>query len=95
MFIYPEFTSREVEDYHEQGYVHLGRILTATGLQQIQDQAMQAWVAEKGSFDPEKTWIQNALLPNIHHLSDLVRTYYFNGPNSVPDLHVFSRSETI
>ena len=80
VFIYPEFTSRKVEDYREQGYVHLGPILTAKGLEQIRDQVMQAWVAEKGSFDPEKTWLQNSLLPNIHHLSDLVRTYYFNGP---------------
>ena len=80
VFTYPEFTSREANHYREQGYVHLGRTLTPEGLQQVRDQVMQAWTAEKGAFDPQGTWLHNALLPDIHHLSDLVRTYYFNGP---------------
>ena len=41
---------------------------------------MRAWHAEKGEFDPEGNWLHNALLTNIHHLSALVRQYYFSGP---------------
>ena len=80
LFVYPTFTSREVEHYREQGYVHLGRILTADGLKQIRDQVMRAWAARKGAFNPEESWLRNSLLPDIHHLSDLVRSYYFHGP---------------
>ena len=80
LFIYPGLTTRQLEHYREQGYVNLGCILTEKGLQQMQDQIMEAWVAEKGPFDPDKTWLQNALLPNIHHRSDIVRKHYFSGP---------------
>ena len=41
---------------------------------------MAAWEAEKGPFDPTKTWLQNALLGNIHHRSDTARKFYFHGP---------------
>lgn len=44
------------------------------------EECMDAWQAEKGPFDPNATWLQNALLPNIHHRSPLVRAFYFDGP---------------
>ncbi len=46
----------------------------------MRDECMRAWNAEKGEFDPSKTWLQNALLPNIHRLSLTVRRYYCAGP---------------
>ncbi len=41
---------------------------------------MQAWGKAKQAFDPGKTWLQNSLLHNIHHLSPAVRKFYFAGP---------------
>ena len=41
---------------------------------------MAAWKAEKEALDHRKSWLQNSLLPNIHHHSSLVRDYYFEGP---------------
>lgn len=80
LFIYPKLTVEQLEQYSEQGYLNVGRILTNKGLQQMLGQVMEAWVAEKGPFDPNKTWLQNALLPDIHHRSDVVRKFYFSGP---------------
>jgi len=41
---------------------------------------MSAWRVEKGEFDADKTWPQHVLLKDIHHRSDIVRRFYFNGP---------------
>ncbi len=79
-FIHRRLTDDDVRGYHEQGYLLYGPILTPAGLQRLRDECMAAWRAEKGDFDPSKTWLENALLPNIHHRSDLVRRYYFSGP---------------
>ena len=46
----------------------------------MREQVMKTWVSEKGEFDPDKTWLQNALLPNIHRKADVVRQCYFIGP---------------
>ena len=43
-------------------------------------QCMAAWEEEKSAFDPNKTWLENALLVNIHHRASIVRDYYFQGP---------------
>ena len=80
LFIYPKLTGQQLERYCEQGYLNVGRILTKSGLQQMLDQVMEAWIAGKGPFNPSKTWLQNALLPDIHHRSEVVRKYYFSGP---------------
>ena len=80
LFIYPKLTGAQLQRYSEQGYLNVGRVLTENGLQQILDQVMEAWVAEKGPFDPSRNWLQNALLADIHHRSDLVRKHYFSGP---------------
>ncbi len=66
--------------YADEGYLRLGRVLTDDGLEAMRAECMSAWCAEKGDFDPHKTWLQNALLGDIHHRSDNVRDYYYRGP---------------
>jgi len=80
MFVAKSLTGDQLAEYQEQGYLYIGQTLTEQGLQQMRDQAMVVWAKEKGPFDPQKTWLQNALVPNIHHHAPLVRQYYFNGP---------------
>ncbi len=79
-FLYRPIQPADVEFYRHSGYFLFGRILTDEGLARMRDECMKAWRAEKGEFDPSKTWLENALLPNIHHRSDVVRRYYFSGP---------------
>lgn len=80
LFIYPKLSEQQLERYREQGYLNVGRTLTNNGLKQMLGEVMETWVAEKGPFDSNKTWLKNALLPDIHHRSDVVRKYYFSGP---------------
>jgi hypothetical protein len=80
LFIHRKLTDAELMEYRERGYLNVGRTLTDAGLEAMREQVMSAWVAEKGEFDPTKTWLQNALLPNIHRRSNVVRDYYFEGP---------------
>jgi len=70
----------ELEVFKKNGYLIIKDILTDQGLQVIRDQCMKAWNAEKDSFDPSKSWLQNSLLVNIHHQSASVKDYYFEGP---------------
>ena len=80
LFIYSKLSDAQIHHYQEQGYLNIGTVLTPLGLEMLREQVMNAWVAEKGPFDPTKTWLQNALLANIHQKSDVVRKYYFSGP---------------
>jgi hypothetical protein len=80
LFINRQLAQADLEVYAEQGYLVLGRVLTDQGLAQMREQCMAAWRAEKGTFDPDKSWLQNALLGDIHHPSEIVREYYFDGP---------------
>ncbi|MBI4579236.1 MAG: phytanoyl-CoA dioxygenase family protein [Planctomycetes bacterium] len=80
LFIYKALSDAQVQQYNELGYHRYGRILTDTGLQRMREECMAAWRADKGEFDPNKTWLHNALLVNIHHRSSVVRRYYFEGP---------------
>ena len=80
VFIDKSLTRGQRAEYQERGYLNIGRTLTDQGLQQIRDQVMAVWVTEKGPFDPQKSWLHNALVPNIHHRSSLARQYYFDGP---------------
>ena len=80
MFIYKNLIEDQLSSYREQGFVNVGRTLDDEGLQYMRDEVMRAWVAEKGPFDSDKTWLDNALLVNVHHKSDLARRYYFSGP---------------
>ena len=73
-------TDEQIETYRRQGYLNIGRTLTDLGLKTAREEVMRTWNAEKQAFNPEKTWLQNALLSDIHHHSDVVRRYYFSGP---------------
>ena len=79
-FVYAQLTEEQLATYDEQGYLVLGRTLTDRGLDDVRRECMTAWSAEKEAFDCEKTWLQNSLLPNIHHRSKVARDYYFYGP---------------
>ncbi len=79
-FVYRALNENELTAYREKGYLFYGRILTDAGLKEMLEQCMAAWTAHKQSFDPAKTWLENALLVNIHHLAPIVRDFYFEGP---------------
>lgn len=79
-FNYRRLTDVELDRFAEDGYLLYSSALTDLGLEEMRAQCMDAWHAEKGTFDPEGNWLKNALLGNIHHRSPLVRQYYFSGP---------------
>jgi ectoine hydroxylase-related dioxygenase (phytanoyl-CoA dioxygenase family) len=79
-FNYRALTPDELNKFKEDGYLILKSVLTAEGLKKMREEVMQAWNAEKESFDPSKSWLQNSLLVNIHHKAPTVRKYYFEGP---------------
>lgn len=79
-FHFRPLSDAQIEASAGQGYLHLGRVLTDAGLEAMRTECMAAWRAEKGEFDPAKTWLQNALLSDIHHRSAVVRDYYYRGP---------------
>lgn len=79
-FHYRPLSDAQIETYAAQGYLHLGRVLTDVGLEAMQTESMAAWRAEKGEFDPGKSWLQNALLGDIHRRSAVVCDYYYRGP---------------
>ncbi len=79
-FIPQRLSDEQVNLFQEQGFLILGPILTEEGLARMRRQCMAAWKQEKGPFDPEGTWLNNALLSNIHHQAPIVRDYYFRGP---------------
>ena len=66
--------------FKEQGFLQFGPLLTPAGLDRMRTECMTSWSAEKSAFDRQGSWLQNALLPNIHHHSEFVRRYYFDGP---------------
>lgn len=71
---------QQLQQYDEQGYLNLGRVITDDGLDAMRLAVMQAWEAEKGPFDPNATWLKNSLLVDIHDRSEIVRDFYLNGP---------------
>lgn len=79
-FVHRTLAESELAFYRDQGYLMYGRSLTDEGLRVMREECMAAWNAEKGAFDADKTWLENALLPNIHHRSNIVRRFYFSGP---------------
>lgn len=80
MFLYRRLSEAELAAFRENGYHSYGRILTDEGLREMRRQSMVVWTAEKGAFDPNKTWLENALIVDIHHQAPIVRDYYFEGP---------------
>ena len=79
-FIYRSLDDDQLREYDRTGFHRCGPILTAPGLEEVRRQCMTAWEEEKRSFDPGKTWLENALLVNIHHEASVVRDFYFDGP---------------
>lgn len=80
MFLYRKLTTEELAAFEKKGYCFYGPILSKPGLAEMLGQCQAAWTAYKGEFDPSKTWLENALLANIHHRAPLVRDFYFEGP---------------
>jgi hypothetical protein len=80
LFVYRPLTPDQIRFYSEQGHLAVGKVLTDQGIEQMRREAMEAWEAEKGIFDPKNTWLQNSLLVDIHHRSAAARRFYFSGP---------------
>lgn len=59
-------TDDQVRAYETDGYLILPGMLGAEQLAAMLDECMRAWRAERGAFDPNATWLKNALLPDIH-----------------------------
>ncbi len=79
-FNYRKLTPDELSSFKEEGYLILKNVLTQKGLNKMRQECMQAWNAEKESFDPNKSWLENSLLADIHHKAPSVKKYYFEGP---------------
>jgi len=80
MFINRIMTQNDKEFYQNEGYLRVGPTLTEEGLTEMRRQCMEAWNTDKTQFNPDGTWLQNALLGDIHHRSPIVRDFYFGGP---------------
>lgn len=80
LFNYRKLTDEELTSFKEHGFLIIKGILKQAGLAQMQQECMVAWDKEKEAFDPNKSWLQNSLLVNIHHQAPAVRNYYFEGP---------------
>lgn len=73
-------TEEQVKEFFEEGYLIIDHVLTEQGVGAILAECMNAWVKEKNEYDPDETWLKNALLVNIHHRSGIVADFYFRGP---------------
>lgn len=80
LFHYQLLDQEKLDFYNDFGFVKMGRTLTDKGIELMLEECMQAWNNEKQAFDANKTWLQNALLVNIHKKSTIVRDFYFEGP---------------
>lgn len=79
-FNYRTLSSDDIARYQEEGYLVVADLLTAEGLERMREECMAAWNEQKKDAPANGTWLQSALLVNIHHQSKLVRDYYFRGP---------------
>lgn len=80
LFNYHPLNDGQFRFYNDNGYLVLPSLLTSNGLEALRRESMAAWQAEKQAFDPQKNWLQNSLLVNIHHRSPTTLKYYFSGP---------------
>ena len=71
---------KQVDRYQREGFLLLPQILNAEQRQSITQECMDCWIEEKGPYDPEGTWLHNALLTDIDRKSNEVQTFYRNGP---------------
>ena len=80
LFVPRTLSPDEIAAYEEKGYLACSPVLTAHGVDQIREECMEAWEKTKAGFDADRSWLENTLLPNIHHQSRAVRDFYFEGP---------------
>ncbi|MEX2569455.1 MAG: phytanoyl-CoA dioxygenase family protein [Cyclobacteriaceae bacterium] len=80
LFVYQQLIEEQIGEYKENGYLKVGATLSELGVERVRKECMEVWNAEKGEFDPDKNWLQNALLVDIHKKSPLVKAFYFDGP---------------
>ena len=74
-----KLTEEQQGHFFEKGFLALKGVLAEVHLAKLSAECMSVWVADKDEFDPQATWLQNSLLPDIHHRSRLVCQYYFKG----------------
>ncbi|SDM70072.1 phytanoyl-CoA dioxygenase family protein [Kriegella aquimaris] len=80
LFNYRKLTTKELQQYHDQGFLNIGSTLTNKGLERLTKESMEAWHSEKREFKDSATWLQNSLLVDIHKKSHVAKSFYFNGP---------------
>lgn len=80
LFVHKTLTPKQIRFYKENGYLLVGKTLTPSGVKMMLEECMKVWNEEKDIFDPTKSWLQNALLVDIHKKSSVVRDFYFEGP---------------
>jgi hypothetical protein len=80
LFNYRRLAANQLRDFEDQGFLVLPSLLTPLCVERMVEECMAAWNVAKGPYKPDATWLQNALLVNIHHHSKIVRDYYFQGP---------------
>jgi hypothetical protein len=83
-FVPHSLADADIEHYRENGWVLTPPLVSPAGLQRIRGDAMRAWEQEKGGADQgasELTWLQAALLPNVHRLAPACKEYYWTGPH--------------
>ena len=80
LFIFKSLTKDQLRSYHLNGYLSLGKTLTEEGVDKMLEQSMKIWNEEKGTYSEDKTWLQNALLVDIHRKAPLVKEFYYRGP---------------
>lgn len=80
LFDYRPLGDADLRSYDEDGFILLRSLVRPSGVRRLVDECMAAWTAVKGPYDPKGTWLENALLADIHRRSRTVRDYYFEGP---------------
>jgi len=75
-------TASQIDRFTQDGYLLVPEVISGSELLKLRDDAMAAWGAAKpqGAVDDSATWVQSSLLPNVHHVSERVRAYYWKGP---------------
>lgn len=80
LFVPRTLSPAELAAYERDGYLACGPVLTPEGVTVIREHCMTAWIKQKEGFRGDRSWLENTLLPNIHHLAPAVRAFYFDGP---------------
>ena len=77
--VYPaegRLSQEQIDNYNSEGYLILEGALKPRELQQLRDEVWGCWCGSKGgAYDPDSTWLSNALLPDIHHKSRFAFSY--------------------